>query len=161
MKKQYVLLVLVFLALSSVASNAEIAVGYETLVILPHAFTASYHDKGSGLGLKASSDFGASALSLAATIASVAGTLGLGGYTNINFYTLSASKDIQQSENFRNYIRAGAFVMSGKSGSTVKSGTLPIIGLGMEWQKLWGSSFAFNADLSYPELLTLGLKSYF
>jgi len=156
-----VALLVLFSVMCTAPSFGETGLGYETLVILPHAFTLSSWDKNSGIGVKASADFGASALSLATTIGSIAGTLGLAGLTDVNFYTFSVFKDLQQSENFRNYIKLGIFTLQGKLAGVTKSGSLPIAGIGMEWQKLWGTSLAFNADLTYPEILTLGFKTYF
>ncbi len=161
MKKNVMFILIVCFVLAFVSKSfADYAVGYETLTILPHAFTANYYDKTNGLGVKASADFGTSALSVATTVISVAGTLGFSGFKNVNFYTLSVSKDMQQSENFRNYFRLGGFVISGNSGAISKSAVFPIAAIGMEWQKLWATKWAFNADLSYPEILTIGMKYY-
>jgi hypothetical protein len=37
---------------------------------------------------------------------------------------------------------------------------VPSVGYGWEWQKLWGSDWAFGVDVAYPELLNLGMRYY-
>jgi hypothetical protein len=154
------LLMIALLFVLSNKSNAEFALGYETLVILPHALTANIYDKDSGLGLKASADFGSSFISLATTLSFIMGTLGLGDIKDVSFYSLCLTKDMQQSKDFRNYFKFGAFMLTGKVQGVIKSGIIPDFAIGMEWQKLWGSSMAFTTELCYPEMLTLGLKCY-
>jgi len=152
---------LMLLCLIASRAQAAIGVGYETLVILPHAFTVNYWDQKSGWGVKGSADFGTSAFSLTTTLASIIGTIGLSGATNVQFYTLSVTKDYAQEQQSRSYFKLGALALSGKVAGVLTTGYLPIAGLGWEWQKLWGGSWAFASEIGFPELWTMGLKTYF
>jgi hypothetical protein len=163
MKKALVSFLVVCLSFLAVAApaGASLGIGYETLTVFPHALTLNYWDKDSGWGVKGSADFGTSALSLGASIISIIGTVGLSGATEVSFVTLALTKDFHQEENARSYFKLGALALSGKVAGEMKTGYLPIVGAGWEWQKLFGGNWAFSSELSIPELWTLGLKYYF
>ncbi len=162
--KNTLFLSLLLVLLLSIPSFSDFSVGYETLTILPHAFTGYYWDKDSGLGFKASADFGASALSFTTTIASVIGSLGFAGYKDVSFVTFSGTKDLSydKEKNSRTYLKLGAFVISGKDPqNNLKSFLVPVLGMGWEWQKVFGDNWATSSEISYPEFLTLGIRYYF
>lgn len=160
MKKTIVVLCSLFVLGCFSQVQAEIGVGYETLAIFPHAFTAYYKDKASGLGAKLSADFGTSLISNAVNIYAKIVTLGLANIDRVNFYTLSVTKDLTQEPRSRSYARLGAMFFMAASGSTSVTTTIPTLGIGWEWQDgLFGQ--ATSCELGYPEVLTLGIRHYF
>lgn len=141
-------------------ARAGIGVGYETLVILPHAFTLYYKDKPSGWGAKLSADFGVSAMSTAVRVAGAVVTLGLANIKDVNFYTASVTKDLTQEPRSRSYVRLGAMLFSATSNSSSTAATVPTLGIGWEWQDgLFGQTT--SCELGFPEFLTLGMRHYF
>ncbi|MBU0630180.1 MAG: hypothetical protein KKC80_04580 [Candidatus Margulisbacteria bacterium] len=140
--------------------KAEIGVGYETMVVLPHAFTLYYKDKSTGLGAKFSADFGTSLLSNMVKLYGSIVTLGLANINSVNFYTASITKDLTQEPRSRSYARLGAMFFSASSGSASTTTTIPTLGIGWEWEDgLFGQ--ATSCEIGYPEFLTLGLRHYF
>lgn len=163
MRKQISSMLITVLLLLALCPRADAAIGlgYETLVILPHAFTLNYWDKSSGWGVKASSDFGVSALSLAAKISSVFVKIFGGNLIDFSFYTLSITKDFSQEDNARAFYKFGALVFTGKSNNLSASVAQPIVGIGKEWHNFMFNGLTGSAELGYPELLTFGLRLYF
>lgn len=160
MKKTIIVLCSLFVLGCFSQGQAEIGVGYETMVILPHAFTLYYQDKSSGLGAKLSADFGTSLLSNMVKLYGSIVTLGLANINDVHFYTASVTKDLTQEPRSRSYARLGAIFFTASSGSSSSTGTIPTLGIGWEWQDgLFGQ--ATSCELGYPELLTLGIRHYF
>ncbi|MFA6170324.1 MAG: hypothetical protein WCW67_08435 [Candidatus Margulisiibacteriota bacterium] len=140
--------------------RAEIGAGYETMVILPHAFTLYYKDKSSGWGGKLSADFGTSFLSNMVKLYGSIVTLGLVNIKEVNFYTASITKDLTQEPRSRSYARLGVMLFSASSGSASTTATIPTLGIGWEWQDgLFGQTT--SCELGYPEVLTLGMRHFF
>ena len=148
------------LALSLAPARADLAVGYELLTVLPHAFVLSYNDKVSGWGVKASADFGSSAFSAMGSILSSLASLGLVN-AQYSFVTLSLTKDIAQEDNFRDYLKAGAMVITGKTNTQTATATIPLLGIGREWPNFINQQCSLNVEAAYPELLTIGMRYHF
>jgi len=140
--------------------RAEIGIGYESMVILPHAATIYYKDKSSGFGAKLSADFGTSFLSNMVKLYGSIVTLGLANIKDVSFYTASLTKDLTQEPKSRSYVRIGVMFFSASSGSATATTTIPTLGIGWEWQDgLFGQTT--SCELGYPELLTFGIRHYF
>lgn len=161
MKRLIISLLLLTLYIAPMA-RAEVGVGYELLGIFPHALTLTTYDQGSGFGLKASADFGTSTFS---TITSAfASAFSFGNLSNVSFVTVSLLKDFYQYEDSHHaYVKLGAMALSAQgTGGQSATGYLAIIGLGGEWKGVFGNkNLASSIELTYPELLLIGLKCYF
>ncbi|MFA5104509.1 MAG: hypothetical protein WC527_04970 [Candidatus Margulisiibacteriota bacterium] len=161
MKKAVIVGLLCFiLAGGYQAACADISIGYETLTILPNALVLYLNDPESGWGLKASADFGTSFISGLTSIIGKVATFGLTD-PKFSFATLSFTKDINRNVNVRDYIRLGAFFITANAGNTSITKTLPTIGIGRDISKLFNDRLVGNAELSYPEILTLNLRYSF
>lgn len=155
-----IILTMILLSLLAPAARADLAVGYELLLIAPHAFVVSYNDKASGWGVKASADFGVSLISLMGTVFSAIATLGFVN-AKFSFITLLVTKDINQQENLRDYIKAGVLYVTAKSSTQASSVIIPAVGIGREWQKFWHDKLSLNIEAAFPEVITLGLRYHF
>lgn len=143
---------------------AKIGIGYDTLVILPHAFTLNLYDESSGWGVKASTDFGFSAVSLMARAAGsvVLRMFGLNtNFDSVYFTTLCLTKDFYQSEAHRAYVKLGAFTLTGSAGGSTQSASIIDAGVGGEWKNIIWQGVTGAIEAGYPEVLTLGLRYYF
>ncbi|MCX5751984.1 MAG: hypothetical protein NT099_10070 [Candidatus Saganbacteria bacterium] len=163
MKKIISILLVSFLGVSLLGTFAfaDLAIGYETYTVFPHAFVLSYNDPGSGWGLKASSDFGTSMVSMMGSIISIAATV---GFINpkFSFTTLALTKDIGKGENTRDYLKLGVFNLSATSDNGFKSnGSMMLAGVGREWENFLMNKLSGNVEIGYPELLLLGLRYHF
>jgi hypothetical protein len=154
MKKFLVISLFLFCLIPS--AYAEIGIGYETLLIYPHAFTFNYVNTTYDLGISATADFGHSAVSnIASEFLGIFGEKG-----KYSFYTLAINKYFYKKDKFRGYIGLGTFIVNHLSTDTSStSNTHPLIQLGGEWKEIFGK-VAFATEIGYPELITIGLRYY-
>lgn len=148
--KQLLALILV-LALSC-SAMAEIAVGYKTVLYYPYAFTLLGYDKESGLGIEGAADFSTSILSL------FVNSFGMATITSV--FTLAVTKDFIQAEDNRYYVKGGTFGIFGTANAGYKTNIVGLIGVGMEHRGFFNPNFAVNAEFTYPETLTIGVRGY-
>jgi len=160
MKRYAVLLLAGMLLFSAQSSFAAVSVGYEALTVLPNAFVLYADDLAGGLGVKASADFGTSFISNLSSALASAFTFGLAN-PKISFMTLSVMKDINRSGDVRDYIRLGGFFVTAQSGAASVTKTMPTFGIGRDVSKFLNDKLVGNVELSFPEILTLGLRYKF
>jgi hypothetical protein len=160
MKKITVLLIVALLfGCLAPAAQADMSVGYETLVILPHAFTLNYHSEETGWGYKAAADFGLSVVSVTTLIFTHIFTLGL--IERVSFVGLSLTKDVGKGDNTRDYVSAGGLLLIAEGGGQAASAFIPSVGWGREWQKVWNTDWSTNLEISFPEMMTFGMRYHF
>jgi hypothetical protein len=163
MKRMLLVLLISLLGISvlSASAFADLAIGYETYTVFPHAFVLSYNDPGSGWGLKASADFGTSMVSTLGSIVSIVSTA---GFLNpkFSFTTVALTKDIGKDENLRDYLKLGVFNLSAASDNGFRTSASTLLaGAGREWQNFLVNKLSGNVEIGYPELLLLGLRYHF
>jgi hypothetical protein len=163
MKKIFLMLVLCLMMASVLSASvfADLAVGYETFIIFPHAFVLSCNHPESGWGIKASADFGTSLMSNTLNLATIISTVGLIN-PRFSFVTLALTKDIGKGDHFRDYLKAGIFEIYAQGSNGLNaSGGIPLVGWGREWEHFIWDKTSGNVEIGYPELLTLGFKYHF
>ena len=102
----FAIICLLFVSLITPA-KAEMAIGYETLTVLPHVFTFHSWDKNSGWGFKAAADFGSSAIAISAK--AVNHLFSFGAPERLSLYTFYATKNAVQKDNYRTFFKFGWF----------------------------------------------------
>jgi len=139
-------------------ARAELAIGYETLTVLPHTFTLHSWSKESGWGFKAAADFGMSALALSSRVLN--NFFSSDTVDNFYLFSLYGTKDVKQEDNYRSFFKFGGLLLHARVLGKNEMIFVPSLGVGWEWQKLWDSGWAFGVDVAYPELLNIGMRYY-